>query len=82
MASSSGNNDPNGRTIEEFTFKKYKFEGIQHIGHKSVEVEGKHFVNFVWCKLCAKHKCHSFESFHQRKCQQISINVHERNQHR
>ena len=56
MASSSGNNDPKGRTIEEFTFKKYKFEGIQHIGHKSVEVEGKHFVNFVWCKLCDKHK--------------------------
>ena len=56
MASSSGNNDPKGRTIEEFTFIKYKFEGIQHIGHKSVEVEGKHFVNFVWCKLCAKHK--------------------------
>ena len=56
MASSSGNNDPKGRTIEEFTFKKYKFEGNQHIGHKSVEVEGKDFVNFVWCKLCAKHK--------------------------
>ena len=35
-------------------FNKWRVSNI--IGFKTVETEGTKFVNFVWCKICAKHE--------------------------
>ena len=43
-----------GLSVEFSTFERYTKNDI--IGHKKVERNGKTFVNFVWCKLCVKHK--------------------------
>ena len=43
-----------GLSVEFSTFECYGKNAI--IGHKKVERNEKTFVNFVWCKLCAKHK--------------------------
>ena len=44
----------NGNKIELSTFEKYGKSEI--IGYKRVEENGKSLVNFIWCKLCVKHK--------------------------
>ncbi len=43
-----------GNKIEISTFRKYGKSDI--IGYKTVDENGKTYVNFIWCKLCAKHK--------------------------
>ena len=48
MASKKGN------MVELTTFKSWGKCDV--IGHKTVDVNGKTMVNFVWCKICARHK--------------------------
>ena len=43
-----------GNKIELSTFEKYGKSEI--IGYKRVEASGNTLVNFIWCKLCVKHK--------------------------
>ena len=43
-----------GKRIEFSTVQKYGKSEI--IGYKTEDENGKTFVNFIWCKLCAKHK--------------------------
>ena len=43
-----------GKKIDFSTFQKYGKSEI--FGYKTVDENGKTFVNFIWCKLLAKHK--------------------------
>ena len=43
-----------GNTVELSTFLRY--DNCKLFGYKTLEKEGKTFVNQVWCKLCAKYK--------------------------
>ena len=43
-----------GISVELYTFEKYGKSAI--IGHKTIDKDNKILVNFIWCKLCAKHK--------------------------
>ena len=43
-----------GISVELYTFEKYGKSAI--IGHKTIDKDNKTLVNFIWCKLCAKHK--------------------------
>ena len=43
-----------GKKIELRTFSSYGKSEI--IGYKTIQEEGKTYVNFIWCKVCAKHK--------------------------
>ena len=40
--------------VELKTFLGYGKDAI--IGHKSVEEGGRKYVNFIWCKVCARNK--------------------------
>ena len=48
------NKSVSGASVELRTFEKYGKSSV--IGHKTIEKDNKTFVNFVWCKLCTKHK--------------------------
>ena len=41
-----------GNKVQLSTFLKWDVHDI--FGHKIIEEGGSKFVNFVWCKLCAK----------------------------
>ena len=43
-----------GSKIELSTFQKYGKSEIT--GYKTLDKNGKVFVDFIWCKLCAKYK--------------------------
>ena len=43
-----------GKQIALSTLQNYGKSEI--IGYKTVDKNGKTFVNFIWCKQCAKHK--------------------------
>ena len=53
MAASSSNKQK-GNRVELGTFKSWGKEGI--IGYKTEESNSKIYVNFIWCKVCAKYK--------------------------
>ena len=36
------------------TFKEWEKDGV--IGYKTVNIDHQEFVNFVWCKVCARNK--------------------------
>ena len=42
-----------GNSVELGTFKNW---GHNLIGYKTIQNKEKTYVNFVWCKVCAKHK--------------------------
>ena len=42
-----------GNSVELGTFKNW---GHNLIGYKTIQKKEKTYVNFVWCKVCAKHK--------------------------
>ena len=44
-----------GNSVELRTFENYSFAKDNIIGFKTEAKGNKTFVNFVWCKLCAKH---------------------------
>ena len=46
-----------GNNVDLVTFKKWGKDDI--IGYKTVSVENREFVNFVWCKVCARNKMRS-----------------------
>ena len=50
----SASKEIKGNSLLLSTFLSYKLTDI--IGHKTINKDGKVLVNFVWCKLCAKHK--------------------------
>ena len=43
-----------GNSVELKTFKSYGVENI--LGYKTEEKNGRTFVNFIWCKVCARNK--------------------------
>ena len=45
---------PKGNKIELKTFNSYGKSNI--IGYKTIAEEGRTYVNFIWCKVCARNK--------------------------
>ena len=43
-----------GSKVDLLTFKKWGKDGV--IGYKTVSIDNREFVNFVWCKVCARNK--------------------------
>ena len=51
---SSNTDDKKGNHVELATFLKYPDCNL--LGHRTLEKDGKKFVTFIWCKVCAKYK--------------------------
>ena len=43
-----------GSKVDLLTFKKWGKDGV--IGYETVSIDNREFVNFVWCKVCARSK--------------------------
>ena len=43
-----------GSKVDLLTFKEWGKDGV--IGYKTVNIDHREFVNFVWCKVCARNK--------------------------
>ena len=43
-----------GNSVELNTFKSYGVDDV--LGYKTEEKDGRTYVNFVWCKVCARHE--------------------------
>ena len=43
-----------GSKVGLLAFKKWGKDGV--IGYKTVNIDHREFVNFVWCKVCARNK--------------------------
>ncbi len=47
-------NGNKGNKVDLETFKKWGKDGV--IGFKTIEENSRRYVNFVWCKVCARNK--------------------------
>ena len=53
MMASKSHKSVKGNSVQLSTFLNYNTGNL--IGHKTITKDGKEYVNFVWCKTCARH---------------------------